>query len=367
MKYLLLVVVVVHGLIHLMGFAKAFGLASFEQLRVPISQPLGLLWLAAALLFLLSTVLLLIAPNWWWAPALGAVVVSQLVIITSWSDAKFGTLANLIILLPALIAALGHAPWGYRAQYTHDIAEGLAAPAAPVAPVTEADIARLPLIVQQYLHFTGAVGQPRVANYRLHFHGALRNGPDSAWMPMEADQQSFVAPAERLFLVDAQMFGVPMTAYHRYIGPNAIFEVNVAALVKVVDARGPEMNRSETVTLFNDMVLLAPATLIDPAITWEELDPLTVRATFTNASNTIAAVLTFAENGALTNFVSDDRSRTLDGKTYEQVRWSTPVSGWRTVNGRRLPEAEARWQLPTGEFTYGRFEVVDVAYNVVSR
>lgn len=367
MKYLLLLVVAVHGLIHLMGFAKAFGLASFEQLRVPISQPLGLLWLAAALLFLLSAVLLLTAPDWWWAPALGAVLLSQLVIITSWSDARFGTLANLIVLVPALVAALGHAPWGYRAQYTHDVAEGLAAPPAQAAPVTEADLAHLPPIVQQYLRFTGAVGQPRVANYRLHFHGALRNGPDSAWMPMEVDQQSFVAPAERLFLVDARMFGLPISAYHRYIGPSATFEVSVASLLKIVDARGPEMDRSETVTLFNDMVLLAPATLIDPAITWEQLDPLTVRATFTNAGNTIAAVLSFAENGALTNFVSDDRSRTLDGKTYEHVRWSTPVSGWRTVNGHRLPDGEARWQLPTGEFAYGRFEVVDIAYNVAGR
>lgn len=367
MKYLLLVIVAVHGLIHLMGFAKAFGLATFDQLSVPISQPLGLLWLAATLLFLLSAVLLLAAPDWWWAPALGAVLISQLVIITSWSDAKFGTLANLIVLVPALVAALAHAPWGYRAQYVHDVAEGLAATAAPSARLTEADLAHLPPIVQQYLRFTGAVGQPHVANYRLHFHGALRSGPDSSWMPMEADQQSFVAPAERLFLVDARMFGIPTTAYHRYIGSNATFEVNVASLVRVVDARGPEMDRSETVTLFNDMVLLAPATLIDPAITREELDPLTVRVTFTNAGNTIAALLTFAENGALINFVSDDRSRTLDGKTYEHVRWSTPVSGWRTVNGRRLPEAEARWQLPTGEFVYGRFEVVDVAYNVAGR
>lgn len=367
MKYLLLVLVVVHGLIHLMGFAKAFGLASFEQLRMPITQPLGLLWLAAALLFLLSAVLLLAAPDWWWAPALGAVVLSQLVIITAWSDAKFGTLANLIVLVPALIAALAHAPWSYRAQYSHDVTEGLATSAASVAPVTEAALAHLPPIVQQYLRFTGAVGQPQVANYRLHFHGALRNGPDSAWMPMEADQQSFVAPAERLFLVDARMFGVPTTAYHRYIGPNATFAVTVASMVKVVDASGPEMNRSETVTLFNDMVLLAPATLIDPTIIWENLDPQTVRATFTNQGHTIAAVLTFAENGALTNFISDDRSRTLDGTTFQQVRWSTPVHGWRTVNGHTLPEGEARWHLPGGEFVYGRFEVIDVAYNVVSR
>lgn len=367
MKYLLIFIVAAHGLIHLMGFAKARNLASFEQLRVPISQPLGLLWLAAALLFLLSAILLLAIPNWWWAPALGAILLSQLVIVTAWNDATFGTLANLLVLVPTVIAGLGHAPWSYRAQYERDVAAGLGEAPQPATVVTEADIATLPPIVQKYLRFTGVVGQPQVQNYRVAFRGELRNGPSDAWMPVAVEQQSFVDPAERLFFIDGQMFGVPMTAYHRYIGPEATFEVKVAALVKVVDARGPEMNRAETVTLFNDMCLLAPATLIDPAIRWEEIDPLTVRATFTNAGNTIAAVLTFDERGALNNFSSDDRTRTTDGAAYTQARWSTPVVRWRTVDGYTLPDAEARWQLPGGEFTYGRFEVVDVGYNVTGR
>ena len=366
MKYLYLFVVVVHGLIHLMGFAKAFGLASLEELRTPISQPMGLLWLVAALLFLASAALLLAAPKWWWTPALVAVVLSQGVIITAWNDARFGTLANLIVVVPALVAALGHAPWSDRMQYEREAAAGLASASAPATVVREADLAHLPSAVQHYLRFAGVVGQPRVANYQLRFRGALRNGPDSAWMPMEAEQHSFVEPAERLFLVDARMFGLPTTAYHRYVGDRATFAVHVASLLKVVDARGPEMNRSETVTLFNDMCLLAPTTLLDERIGWEELGPQTVRASFTNAGNTISAVLTFDETGALTNFVSDDRSRTLDGKTYEHVRWSTPVTGWRSVDGHALPDAEAHWRLPTGEFAYGRFEVLDVAYNVVA-
>lgn len=364
MKYILVALMAIHGLIHLMGFAKAFQLATFEQLRTPISQPVGLLWLTAGALFLAGAGLLIAAPGWWWAPAGAALIISQIVIVMAWGDAKFGTVANLIVLVPVIVAGLGHAPWSYRAQYQRDVAAGLAAPRPPAAAVTEADIAHLPPIVQQYLRFAGAVGQPHVQNYRVAFRGELRNGPDDGWMPVAVEQQSFVGPAERLFLVDGQMLGVPMTAYHRYIGPEATFEVKVAALVKVVDARGPEMNRAETVTLFNDMCLLAPATLIDPAIRWEAIDPLTVRATFTNAGNTISAVLTFDERGALTNFISDDRTRTTDGAAYARARWSTPITGWRTVDGHRLPDAEARWQLQSGEFTYARFAIVDAAYNV---
>jgi hypothetical protein len=42
------------------------------------------------------------------------------------------------------------------------------------------------------------------------------------------------------------------------------------------------------------------------------------------------------------------------------------VTGRHTFDGRKLPDAEARWQLPAGVFTYGRFEVLDAKYNVAS-
>ena len=197
------------------------------------------------------------------------------------------------------------------------------------------------------------------------FGGALRNGPDDKWMPMVAYQQSFVSPPARLFRVEGSMLGVPFDAYHRYVGPMATFQVRAASLVTMVDAHGAEMNHSETVTLFNDMFLLAPATLIDSQITWEELDPLMVRATWTNAGNTVSAVVSFDSSGALTNFVSDDRSRTVDGKHYERLRWSTPVSDWHDVDGRKLfGSGDAAWELDGKEFAYARFEMLDVEYNV---
>jgi hypothetical protein len=211
----------------------------------------------------------------------------------------------------------------------------------------------------------GAIGKPQVWNYALHFRGALRNGPTDRWMPMTAQQQSFVAAPARLFLVDAAMYGIPAVAFHRYVGPQATFQVRVASLLTIVDARGDEMNRSETVTLLNDMFLLAPATLIDPQIAWEELDTMTVRAAWTNAGNTVAAVVSFDGSGALVNFVSDDRCRTTDGKTFTRLRWSTPVHGWREIDGRRLfAGGETIWELAGQAFAYGRFELLDAQYNM---
>ncbi|MEI6725231.1 MAG: DUF6544 family protein [Actinomycetes bacterium] len=256
---------------------------------------------------------------------------------------------------------------GFGTDYERDIAAGLRGRPPQSGHVTEADLAPLPPVVQRYLHFAGSVGRPRVWNYRVRFRGELRNDADSRWMKIRADQQSFVDPAARLFLVKGSMFGLPFRAFHRYVGPAATFKVRLAGLLTVVNAAGPEMDQSETVTLLNDMCLLAPATLIDPRIAWDELDPLTVRATFGNAGNTVSAVLAFDDSGALVDFVSHDRSRTTDGKAYERLRWSTPVRAWGTFDGRQLPvRAEAVWREGELAFAYARFEIVGVDYNVTA-
>lgn len=368
MKYILIALLVIHGLIHLLGFTKAFGLAQPSPLQAAISRPMGILWFAAALLLIVSAGMVLLAVRWWWVPAAFGVVLSQVLIFTAWNDARAGTIANILLLFPIVVAALGAAPWSFRSIYNREVAIGLREHSQQPGLLTAADTAHLPPVVQRYLEFVGAMDKPQVVNYRVRFSGALRNGPDDKWMPMTAYQQSFANPSARLFLIESSMFGIPFNALHRYVGPEATFRVRLASLLTVVDAYGAEMNKSETVTLLNDMFILAPATLIDRNILWEELDSLTVRATWTNAGNTVSAVVSFDNSGALVNFVSDDRSRTVDGKTYEQLRWSTPMGDWREFDGRKLPvKGGAIWTLPGGEFAYGRFELREVQYNVTDR
>jgi hypothetical protein len=145
--------------------------------------------------------------------------------------------------------------------------------------------------------------------------------------------------------------------------------VKAAALVPVVDVSGPEMDQGETVTMFNDMCFMAPATLIDLAIVWEPVDGHVARARFTNAGHTIRAELTFNEAGELTNFWSDDRYQTSpDGRSVKKVPWSTPLARYRSFGPVRLASGgEARWHEPGGDYAYIELTLDDVHYNVRSR
>jgi hypothetical protein len=99
MRAALAAFLVIHGLIHLLGAAKAFGWADLPQLTQPVSPAAGVVWFAAAGLFLSSAATLFLWPSGWWVIAALAVGVSTAAIIPSWTDAKAGALANAIVLV----------------------------------------------------------------------------------------------------------------------------------------------------------------------------------------------------------------------------------------------------------------------------
>jgi hypothetical protein len=322
-----------------------------------------LLWLAAAIVTVAAAVAVIAWPRGLWLVGAAAAFLSQAAIATAWTDARFGTIVNLLLLAGATLGFLTEGPTSFRARMEGEARKGLARRASPV-PVTEADLAPLPEPVRRYLRAAGVVGRPRPRAYRVHLHGRLRSGPDTPWMPFEVDQQSFVEPPTRLFLMHASMRGLPVEAFHRLAGGHATMQVKALGAIPIIDAAGPELDRSEAVTLLNDLALLAPGALLEPAVRWEPVDDRTARARFTNGAQSITATLHFGADGFLRDFESDDRSRASpDGKTFTRLRFSTPIESYRSFGPYRLPAVvEARWHPPGGPFAYGEFEVVELAY-----
>jgi len=353
-----------HALIHVMGFVKAFGIAPLAQLQLPISRPMGVLWLAAAVLLLAAVALLFVAPQWFWLAGLVGLAVSQIAIIGSWNDARFGTIANIVLLAGITYAAFAWGPFGLRADYERLVRDGLAtaASSAPAQTITEADLAALPPLVQRYLRFAGVVGTPRVHGFRARMEGRIRGSATAPWMPFVAEQYSFFDPPRRYFWMEATRGGLPIDGLHAYGEADASMRIRLLSLVPVVDLGGPDMMRTETVTILNDMCILAPGSLLDPAIRWRELDAHSVEATYTNGPHTIAAVLVFDESGALVNFWSDDRPALAeDGKSAIPQRWSTPVRGYRTMGPYRLASrGEGHYFPPSGEYAYIELNGIEV-------
>jgi hypothetical protein len=363
MKWVLVGLVALHGLIHLLGCLAAFRLIELRGLAQPIARPLGILWLVAGGAMLVAALLIPIS-RVWWAVALPAVVLSQVAIVISWSDAKWGTVANLIVLGAALYALASAGPPSFEAVYRAQVRERLEGNVAMPA-AADADLARVPEPVRRYIRFAGAQGKPPVHHVRASWRGRIRAGAGEPWMPFSAEQHDFPAEPARFFLMRARRSGLPLDVLHELVGSSARMRVRLLSMIPIVDAGGPQLDRAEAVTLLNDLCLLAPSALADPRVSWERRDERSALVRYTLGANTVGAVLSFDAEGRLVDFVSDDRLRASpDGRSFVPQRWSTPVAEYVDFDGRRAAtRGEGRWHAPGGELTYLELELVDLEVN----
>lgn len=355
------ILVAVHGLIHLMGFAKAFELASLEELSLPISKPWGILWGVAFVLFSVAGLFYLLRDSHWWLLGLVAVVLSQIIIFYFWQDAKFGTIANSIILVATII---GYGNWAFERSFQKDVAQGLLSNTISKHElITIEDLAHLPENVKQYLHYVGIVGKPKVKNVQITFEGEMRSKGEE-WFSFTSQQYNFFDKPSRFFFIKAKVKGIHTTGYHAYQQGIANMQIKLLSLFSVVNEQGSVLDKTETVTYFNDLCLFAPAVLIDKRIQWKAVSDTRAVAQLSVGEHQVSATLDFNNEHQLISFHSDDRTDVADGNNY---RFSTPVSKYQNFNGYNICSyGEAVWHYPSGPFVYGKFRVKQITYNVAS-
>jgi hypothetical protein len=116
MKYAIVALLAIHGLIHAVGFAGTWGLAQFEGAsQTPTNfvtveadgtalKFIGLLWIVALVAFLAAAALLVTDGGAWRPVAVGAAVISMVPVTLWWKNAPMGALANALVVAAVLFA-----------------------------------------------------------------------------------------------------------------------------------------------------------------------------------------------------------------------------------------------------------------------
>lgn len=142
----------------------------------------------------------------------------------------------------------------YQREATKGIARLKSAP-----PLMEKDLACLPDPVQQYLRYTGAVGQPQVQNVHAVISGQMKLQENRPWLTIHAQQYNFYDQPSRFFYISSRLFGVPIAGLHVYSGSAATFQIKLASLIPVVNAYGKTAaarSLCEDASQFNGLIIL---------------------------------------------------------------------------------------------------------------
>lgn len=175
-------------------------------------------------------------------------------------------------------------------------------------------------------------------------------------MPCEAWQYNSRLGVARVFHMRIGAAGLlPMLGRDSYLNGRGRMLGRLLGLVTVANGSGPEYDASELVTFLNDAVIFAPSMLLRLPVSWSTAGDRSFDVTLADRGHRVTARVFLDERDAVCDFTTDDRYADTPGGLV-RARWSTPVHGWRGVDGRRLPSSgSAIWHLPEGPLTYAEF------------
>jgi hypothetical protein len=122
LKSIFTILIILHGLIHLLGFVKAYGYADITALTRDISKPMGIIWFIAMALLVITAMLFMRKNDTWVYFSIVGVIVSQAMIFMYWQDAKFGTIVNVLMLI---VVVFGFFHLNFKSKYKTEVAAAL--------------------------------------------------------------------------------------------------------------------------------------------------------------------------------------------------------------------------------------------------
>jgi hypothetical protein len=362
MRVALVILIGIHGMIHLFGFLKAFRVSEFDAISQPISKTYGIAWLGAFIIFAITLVLLLIQSRYWWMSGFLAVIASQSLILIFWSDAKFGTIANLLILLAIIIAYSSFSFKNKIAEERIRLFEN-SAPAYKEV-ITEETISTLPSVVQKWLKNSGVIGKRPITNVHLEQELLLKISPDQTkWSEGEAEQYfTTQPPAFNWSITTAMNSFLKVAGRDKFENGNGEMTIRLFSLIPVADAKNHEKVDQASLQRYLAETVWFPSAALSPYILWQSLGPNSAKATMEFEGVIGSGEFHFDEQGNFKKFVA---MRYRDVNAEKPTEWTVISTKSEERNGIKIPtECEASWQMDSGKWTWLKLKVTDIQYNV---
>jgi hypothetical protein len=359
----------VHGLIHLMGFLKEWKLADVKELSgktiIPLtenfSKAAGAFWLIACLLFLASGVAFLIKKEWWWMIAAAAIVLSQLLIVLYWQDAKYGTIANIIILIACI---LSYGTWSFNTMVKNELHTFLPEVKKEKKVITGEMIMSLPPVVQKWMKRSNIIGREIIRTVYLKQKGEMRSEPGSKWMPVYAEQYFTTEKPGFIWIADVE--AAPFTHLYgrdKYENGKGHMLIKLFSLYPVVDVKGKETDQGSMLRYLAEIAWF-PTVALGNFISWEQIDSSKAKATINCGGITASGVFSFDQYGDVASFEALRYYDRKEGPTLEDWFILNDKNGYKEFEGIRVPtKSTVTWKLKSGDFTWFRLEITDIKYN----
>ncbi len=242
----------------------------------------------------------------------------------------------------------------------------LLSPPVPSVGLNELDERRssLPAPVQRYLEFAIAADAPALSTVRLRHGGHFRTAPRQPWLLIRGDQH-FTA-ARPGFVWSARLKAGPFVwfdACDSLVDGRGNMLVKVQSAFTIADAHGPQIDQGASMRWMMETFWF-PYGIVSERIRWEPIDANTATMHLMDTELPVSARVDFNREGRILR-LSGDRYRDTGRGGASLTPWAGRCSDYKQFGSFRVPGfVEAAWILPEGEFSYVRFQVTGIEYNL---
>ncbi len=360
MKYLLVAFLFLHGIIHLFGFAKAFGLSQMDQIKTEISKVQGVFWFIAFVLFSYSGEALLSKNTYWYWIALSGVILSVILIAVTWRDSKYGILPNIIICLAATISIYENA---FNEKISKEISE-ITNNNYPIGYVIRQEqLKTLPYPVANWLKKSGIVGKRMISTVQLQQKAKMKlNKEQKKWYNAVTEQH--IATLKPAFVWKVEL---TIDSFIKISGRDKLEEgkgemlIKLFSVFKLAEEQGQKINES-TMQRYLAEIVWFPSAALNPYIEWEAIDSLSAKAVMSYQGISASGIFYFNKDGDFVRFrCFRYKENKLDSKKYE---WIVDVLEYSEKAGIKIPvKTKVSWILESGLWTWLVLEITDIRYN----
>ena len=360
MKIVFSLILIIHGLVHVLGFLKAFRFVEISQLSQHISKPIGLFWLLSGILFLLAAKQFM-QNNVWFYTTIVAIIISQVLIFLYWRDAKFGSIINLIILFVSLSVLMTVQFNKMVENESKQLLNNINS--IDTTYISKKNTENLPEIVQKWMINSGVIGHKDVNSVWLKQIGSMRLKPKSNWMSFSATQYFNVEDPS--FIWHSKVNAVPSINFNgrdKFIKGKGTMHIKLAGIFDVVKVSDNNKINSASMIRYLSEICWFPTGALNDYITWASINDNTAKATFTYNNISVSGVFTFLENGELKSFKTQ---RFFGGDKDAQLEtWLVEIDSFKVFNGIKIPnKSRVTWKLKRGDFHWLNVEITAIAYN----
>ena len=271
------------------------------------------------------------------------------------------TILGVIVALTASVCVIGNIAFTKKAK---EEGKGLFRDGEEITPeiVTDEDMEGLPEPVQRYLRYTQIIGKEKIKTVRLKQGGYFRMKENQKWMPIKAEQYFNVNSVEFIWIAKVRVAPlVSIYAKDEFIEGKGNLVVKLLGLIKVVDAKGYEVDHGELMRFLAECIWF-PSAFLSDYIRWEAIDNGSAKATISYKGINASAIFHFNEKGEVTK-ITAKRYREVNGK-FALEDWEGQIVEYKTFNGVIIPnKVNIIWKLKTGDFCYDKVEIIDIEYN----